>query len=183
MLGIIGALAQLAPSIISLFDSDDESTVSKAVKTVSEVAQVITGQASDVDALEVLKADPELLVKYQEAMNGHAAALYAAETQRLRIVNKTYQTELRSGDRFVRWMRPCFGYIMAASFGATMFAVSKTILFSPAETAVVVASVADLASLYLPGLAVLGVYVHGRSREKMGQPGLLDTLISRFKKG
>jgi hypothetical protein len=179
---IIGALAQLAPSIIGLFDSDSVDTVARISKTVSAVARAVTGQDTDDAALDILRADPELLVRYQGEMNTHAASLWAEETRRMRMVNETYRLELKSGDRFVRWMRPTFGYIMAAAFGVTMFSVCKTILFNPQDVAEVVGSVSELTGLFTTGLIVLGVYVHGRSREKTGGVGVLDALLSRIKR-
>lgn len=180
MLPLIPGLISLVPSLIGLFTSDDESTVSKVVKIASGVAQTITGTSSDNAALDALKHDPKLLVEYQREMNTQAVTLYVEETKRLQTVNETIRHEAASSDPYVRRMRPTFGYIMALSWAAMMAGVSWTIFDKPELAGDVIASLGSMSTIWSVGLAVLGVYVWGRTKEKTPATSPLSGLLSRL---
>lgn len=164
----------------SLF-GDDAQPAAKAITTA--VAQTaidtaakatgitITDESSMQQAAQAISADPEKLADYQRALNEKALAAMAEETKRLQITNDTIRTELASGDAFVRRMRPTFGYAMALTWTVQMMAASYTIVVEPARAGEVLNGIAATTALWGIGLAVLGIYVNGRTKEK-GAPGL-----------
>ena len=177
------ALAQLAPSIIGLFDSDDDSVAAKAAKAISHTARAVTGKGSDEDALAALQADPAKLIEYQTAMNAHAAAMYRSETERLKSVNETMRAEAASSDGYVRRMRPTMGYALILAWSATVFAIVYAIIATPAEAPAVITAVSQLGMIWSVALSVLGLYVYKRSEDK--QPpkvGVLSALAQRAMK-
>ncbi len=181
MIGALLGLAQFAPAIISLFDSDDKSTAAKAAKAVSETARAITGSGSDDDALAALKTDPEKMLAYQAAINAHAATMYASETKRLIAINETIRREAASSDRYVRRWRPTMGYAVTFSWMFTVLAIVYAIIATPEQAPAVIASVGSLSSIWTVALAVLGLSVHKRSQDKQPpRTGALSTLVKRL---
>lgn len=70
-------------------------------------------------------------------------------------------------EAFSKMMRPIFGYIVAASWGAQMFAVAFVILFKTDKAASVINAMESLSTSWAAGLSVLGIYVYRRSSEKI----------------
>lgn len=150
------------------------------------IASVFGVEAEPDKVAAAIKADPEAAIKLQQVQNEHEREMrrmvIEAETARLAQVNETYRTEIASGDKYVRRMRPTFGYIVAFSiFTQTLIAV-YTIGFRPAQ-------VSDLSTLYEAmaaplsiALAVLGIYVKKRSDEKLGEVSGGGLLSGLFKK-
>lgn len=163
--GIIPALIGLAPSLINLF-TDDDSTAEKVMNTALDIGRKVTGMDSEDDIVTALKADPALLLQYQSQAADRAVDMYRAENERLATINKTMQVETQSEDAYVRRMRPTFGYIMAVTWGLQMGAVAWTIINTPEYAAEVITAMVSLSTIWSVGLAVLGVYVYGRSSEK-----------------
>ncbi len=110
-----------------------------------------------------------------------------AEIASIQAVNRTYQTEIASSDRYVRWMRPTFGYVVAGSILVEVLIAVYVAVFEPLH-------LPDLATLYnalsVPqsvACAVLGVYLKKRSDEKMASNGfaanggLLSGLLDKVK--
>lgn len=81
-------------------------------------------------------------------------------------VNKSLRAEVASDDVYVRRMRPTFGYLMALTWAAQMFAVAYVIVFRTAESQLVMQAIGNLSVIWTVGLSVLGVYVYKRSEEK-----------------
>lgn len=173
MLPAILGLAQLAPSIIGLFTNN--KTAAKAADTVSTVARAVTGQDTDQGALEALKADPNKLIEYQTAVSAHALAIYQEETKRLQAVNETIRAEAASGDPYVRRWRPTFGYCVALTWVALMGAAAYVIATNPAQAGNVITAMGNLSAMWGIALAVLGVAVHERSKDKQVAAGQMPT--------
>ena len=94
-------------------------------------------------------------------------------------VNASLRAETGSNDPYVRRMRPTFGYIMALTWAAQMFAIAAVIIEDPAKASDVIKSMDSLGVIWTVGLSVLGVYVYKRSQEKGGNtlsPSMLSTL-------
>jgi len=70
---------------------------------------------------------------------------------------------------FTRLMRPVFGYVVAASWGAQMFAIAFVILFKSRDAPAIINAMESLSTSWAVGLSVLGVYVYRRSSEKIGK--------------
>ncbi len=83
-------------------------------------------------------------------------------------VNESLRAEVASNDPYVRRMRPTFGYIIALTWGAQMFALAYIIIFETSQAALVIESIERLGTIWAVGLSVLGVYVYKRSEEKRG---------------
>lgn len=163
---ILMGLAQLAPSILPFLTKNE-----KAKNIVSTVAQAVTGKDSDEGAFAALKAKPELLIEYQRQVNAEAIALYQEETKRLEVVNETYRVEITSGDPYVRRARPTFIYSMAASWTIQMSAASILIVWKPEHAGTVIAALVSLQVMWATALAVVGVTVHSRSKDKQVAAG------------
>ncbi len=81
-------------------------------------------------------------------------------------VNESLRAEVASDDAYVRRMRPTFGYLMAFTWAAQMFAIAYVIVFRTSESSVVLQAMESLGMIWGIGLSVLGVYVYKRSEEK-----------------
>ena len=68
---------------------------------------------------------------------------------------------------FTQLMRPVFGYIVAVSWGAQMFAVAFVILFKSRDAPAIINAMESLSTSWAVGLSVLGIYVYRRSSEKI----------------
>lgn len=105
--------------------------------------------------------------------NRHAEEMcriyYEENKSALAEVNKTIQDELDSEDKYVRRMRPTFGYVMALTWFAQMMAVAYIIVFSTGTAYLVLQAVESLSVIWTVGLSVLGIYVYRRSDEKRGR--------------
>jgi hypothetical protein len=181
---ILLGLAQLAPSILGLFSSNE--TASKAASVVSEVAKAVTGKPTDDAALEALKADPKLLIEYQQAVTARAVALYQEETKRLEAVNSTMKAEYASGDKYVARWRPTFGYVACFTWalqGSIVFGVLGYLAIAePDRLARTILAMKDLmqvmAEHWLYAMAVLGIAVWKRSDDKKEAKGESGGILS-----
>lgn len=176
ILPVIAALVSAAPALIGLFDSNDDSTVSKVAKVASDVAKAVTGKDDDGDALQALQSNPELLLEYQRQTAEKAISLYQEETKRLQAINETIRVEVASSDPYVRRMRPTMGYALILSWTMTMAAVVYTIIDDPGAASSVIVALADLSIMWSVALSVLGLYVYKRSEEKTAPQGGLGVL-------
>ena len=173
---LIPFLPLLGDAISALFGDDKPAgqvaatVANAAVSVASQIAGVpITDEASAQQAAQAIQADPAKLAEYQRALNEKALAAMKEETARLLITNETARAEIASSDPFVRRMRPTFGYAMALTWTVQMMAASYTIVMQPARAAEVLNGIAATTALWGIGLAVLGIYVNGRTKEKGAQ--------------
>ncbi len=81
-------------------------------------------------------------------------------------INKSLRNEVASGDKYVRRMRPTFGYLMAFTWAAQMFGIAYVIIFDTEKAPYVLNAMASLGAIWGIGLSVLGVYVYKRSEDK-----------------
>ena len=95
-----------------------------------------------------------------------AAVEAEAQAKILESVNASLRVEVASGDPYVRRMRPTFGYMMAATWGAQMMAVAYVIVADPGAAGSVLNAMEGLSTIWAVALSVLGVYVYQRSAEK-----------------
>ncbi len=143
----------------------------KAVNT--PVAQ---GASTALDALIDAFGQGKMTKEEMEAVNTHIekmAALEADERKNaIAEVNESLRVEVASTDPYVRRMRPTFGYIIALTWAAQMFALAYVIVFETAQAALVIEAVQSLGTIWAVGLSVLGIYVYKRSEEKRVDSGL-----------
>lgn len=81
-------------------------------------------------------------------------------------VNASLRAEVISEDKFVRRMRPTFGYLMAITWTAQMLAIAYVIIFETEQASLVIEATQSLGTIWTVGLSVLGIYVYKRSEEK-----------------
>lgn len=106
--------------------------------------------------------------------NRHAEAMAAINMQQyetsLHEVNQSLRAEISSDDKYIRRMRPTFGYLMAATWATQMFGLSYIIIFKTELSAIVMEGMASLSTIWAVGLSVLGIYVYKRSEDKKSFP-------------
>ncbi|MBI4031057.1 MAG: ribokinase [Proteobacteria bacterium] len=127
-----------------------------AAKALSELDDIfMKGQLSNEQIAEANRHTE----KMAEMRIKESAAAYSE-------INKSLRAEVTSDDKYVRRMRPTFGYLMAATWAAQMFGVAYIMVFRTDHAAVVMQAVESLSMIWTVGLSVLGIYVYKRSEEK-----------------
>lgn len=101
--------------------------------------------------------------RHVEKMNEMEAAERQTSIQQ---INESLRAEVASTDPYVRRMRPTFGYIIALTWAAQMFAIAYVMVFETTQAALVIEAVQSLGTIWGIGLSVLGIYVYKRSEEK-----------------
>ncbi len=138
-------------------------------------------------ALDRGEVAPEALAEANRHIEALAAARSAEARTAWREVNASMRAEAGAEDAYVRRWRPTFGYMVALTWGLQMGAVAWSVLATPADAPAILAAAASLSAMWGVALAVLGVAVHERSRDKAAAAGsprpgfadLLDTLLQR----
>lgn len=197
-------------AIASLFADDADAQAAKAVTaTVAgaavKVAQQVTGvpitdEASAQAAATALQSDSTKQAEFQRQMADQALQAYRAETERLNIVNETIRVEAHSSDPYVRRWRPYWGYMSArawmaqtvaiclALIGATVAAMLGHAAAAKEVLAGIAALIEALSGPWMVALAVLGIGIVQRSKDKAGGAGgmlggLLEALPQLGRKG
>ena len=102
--------------------------------------------------------------------NRHTEKMAAMEVENyqatLSEINRSLRAEVASNDKYVRRMRPTFGYLMAFTWAAQMFGIAYVIIFDTDKAGVVMAAMGNLSAIWAVGLSVLGIYVYKRSEDK-----------------
>lgn len=141
-----------------------KTALSKINNPVSQGASAAIG--SVLDAMSAGAITPEQATE----MNRHFEKLAEMESAENRTtveqVNQSLRAEVASSDLYVRRMRPTFGYLMAFTWAAQMFAVAYVIIFKTNQASIVVDALSSLGTIWTVGLSVLGIYVYKRSEEK-----------------
>jgi len=165
---ILYALGQFVPQLLRWAGKDSAAAVAdQAVKAVN----VITGKDQLEDGIAVLKADPGLLVKFQQTMNEVVIAQLETETRQLEAVNATMRAEYASDDNYTRRWRPTMGYMVAIAWFVQMIGITLLLVWKTEQAAAVITAVAQLTALWGIALAVLGVAVVKRSEDKQVAAG------------
>ncbi len=102
--------------------------------------------------------------------NRHAEAMAEIKMKEfetsLSEINESLRSEIASEDKYVRRMRPTFGYLMAGTWAAQMFGIAYVIVFQTERAAFILEGMAALSTIWAVGLSVLGIYVYKRSEDK-----------------
>ena len=145
------------------------------VKAVSSGLKALNNDTADVAANALDRANEQIAnggvsPEQINAANTHIekmAQLESDENQTaLKEINASLRTEAASEDWYVRRMRPTFGYIMAITWAAQMFALAFVIVADPAQAEDIIDSIDSLSTIWSVGLSVLGIYIYKRSQEK-----------------
>lgn len=184
----IALASEFAPAMVRAVAGDGAGEVAGEIV---DAAKRITGTDDGDAALAALRSNPALALEFQRLLMEQQARLFESETQRLSEVNASLREEIRSGDPFVRRMRPSFGYLLLAVIGLHTIAFVALLWWSTGH----VESAATLLPLYRESvrenlswmeiaLSVLGIYVWKRSDEKQGPPpggGVFGAIASRIR--
>lgn len=132
-------------------------------------------------AIERGAITPEAIDEANRHVERMAAINAEREAKILSEINQTIRAETQSEDRYVRRMRPTFGYILAITWFAQMLAVAYVIALEPEQAGNVIGALGQLSAIWTVGLSVLGIYVYKRSQEKTANghatPGLLSNFV------
>lgn len=114
--------------------------------------------------------------------NRHAEAMASIKLKEYETsmaqINESIRAEVLSSDKYVRRMRPTFGYLMAVTWALQMGGLSYVIIFHTDRAAQLMHGMASLSTIWAVGLSVLGVYIYKRSEDKkiFSVPKLLPPL-------
>ena len=145
------------------------------------------GVENTPDAIErELVNNPDALLKLKQLEYNNKEKLETlyieADTQRLKIVNETYQTELKQEDKYVKRARPTFIYALIITWFMTWYAIVYTILTDVAKAPEIITALVGTTALWGIALAVVGVTVHNRSKDKQLLAGFQPkTLIEQIR--
>ncbi len=149
----VPVLIAILSEVLGEVDNPAAKTASKALAKVDE-------------ALKSGGITPEQLAE----ANRHAERMAELQLEdfksALSEVNQSLRAEVASEDGDVRRMRPTFGYLMALTWAAQMFAIAYVIVFDTDKAGVVMAAMGSLSAIWAVGLSVLGIYVYRRSDDK-----------------
>ena len=125
------------------------------LKSNDEIAR---SAGKQLDKITKLPTNKELLQSITE--------IEKRDSEKIRQINKSLRTEVLSKDKYVRRMRPTFGYIMAISWFIQTTIIAISVITNPQISGEIISSFAELNVMWAVGLSVLGVYVYKRSGEK-----------------
>ena len=125
------------------------------LKSNDEIAQ---SAGKQLDKITKLPTNKELLQSITEVEK--------RDSEKIEQINTSLRTEVLSQDKYVRRMRPTFGYIMAISWFIQMTIIAISVITNPQISGEIISSFAELSVMWSVGLSVLGVYVYKRSGEK-----------------
>lgn len=133
-----------------------------------------------------LTTNPDALYKIKELELTHKKDLEKmyldADTQKLKEVNKTYQEELKQESKYVKFWRPTFGYALILTWVLTWFGVVYIIITDVQNAPLVINALVGATTLWSVALAVLGISVHTRSKDKHLMAGFQPkTIIEQLK--
>jgi hypothetical protein len=106
-------LAQFAPSLVKWITGSDkaESAAQKAI----DIAKVVTGAPTGDAALAALQADPNLVLKYRQAVLDQELEFQRLAVTNAGDINKTMQAEAASEHWPSYSWRPAIGFAVALS--------------------------------------------------------------------
>ena len=185
---ILAALAQLVPSVIGLFNSDDKSTSDKAGSLLAAAATAVSGKPTPEEALDVLRGDPKLLARFRANVERQSVDIYRSETDRLVQVNKTIRTEATSKHAFVRNWRPYIGYVVGTALGIQLIGLTIMPFVIPNSLGQVAQVLTASLPLWAVACTLLGVAAAKRSNDKLAAAGMspvsgLAAVVKAFKGG
>ena len=131
---------------------------------------VLRGASDALSQAEQAWQNGQISLDQRKEANRHAERVAEIEQQRhalsLSEINQTLRTELVSDDKYVRRMRPTFGYLMAVTWAAQMLGIAYVIVFDTSRAGIILNAMSSLSAIWAVGLSVLGIYVYKRSEDK-----------------
>lgn len=155
------------------------------------IGMIASALGTDADPEAIARAmrdDPEAAHKLRQLELDHKETLtrlhLEAETARLTEINKTMRAEAASQDAYVRRWRPTFGYLTAVAWAIQCIAIALSIVWKPEHAGLVAQSITALTPMWGVALAMLGVNVSCRSKDKQVAAGqrpasFMDAIVKR----
>lgn len=173
---LLRGLSGIVPGLVRWVGGDKAGRVAEQAV---QVAREVSGIDHPPDALEAIRRDPQLQIQLQQAMTPVIIAQMETEARELEIVNATMRAEFSSDDAFVRRWRPTFGYAVAISWiiqmVGIMVAIGYAVLHAPKEAGTIINAIGAMSGAltlqWSVALAVLGISVHERSKDKQVRAG------------
>jgi hypothetical protein len=139
-----------------------------ALRAINHPAAKVASQSLD-NVLSALQRGQISAEDMKEA-NRHAEAMAALQSEEAMAaytqINTSLRAEIESEDKYVRRMRPTFGYLMAATWAVQMGAIAYVMVFRTPQAAQLMQAMESLVVIWAMGLSVLGIYVYKRSEDK-----------------
>lgn len=151
ILGKLG-LSFFTSTLAKVLGSVDNDIAKKASEALNEVGNEIAKGSISIDQLKEANRNIETMSKL--------------DVEALAEINLSLRAEIDSADKYVRRMRPTFGYLMALTWAAQMFSVAYIMVFETNKASVVINAIESLSGIWAVGLSVLGIYVYKRSEDK-----------------
>ena len=98
----------------------------------------------------------------------------------LSTIHQTIRQELASGDRFVRFWRPAFGYSVALAWLMNMFTICYVVLSDNQRAPEIILAMVETTSLWGIALGVLGISVVKSNSEKTRKPDLVSKVVNKL---
>lgn len=158
-------LAQIGIPVLTgllaeVFRDIDTPVTNGAARALEEVDKAIQrGQITDTEMIEANR--------HVERM---AELRLEKDANKLSEINQSLRAEVMSEDKYVRRMRPTFGYFMALTWAAQMLGIAYVIVFDTQRSGEVLSAMSSLSAIWAVGLSVLGIYVYKRSEDKKVKP-------------
>lgn len=142
--------------------------LAEALKSIdTPVTRGAAKALEDVDeALQRGRITPEQVAEANRHAETMAEMHIEQNTASLSEINKSLRAEVASEDKYVRRMRPTFGYFMAVTWAAQMLGLAYVIVFDTSRAGFIINSMSSLSAIWAVGLSVLGIYVYKRSEDK-----------------
>jgi len=114
-------LAQFAPSLVKWISGSDKAA--EAAQKAIDIAKVVTGAPTGDAALETLQADPNLVLKYRQAVLDQEIEFQSLAVTNAGDINKTMQAEAASEHWPTYSWRPAIGFAVAVDIVASVLVV------------------------------------------------------------
>lgn len=140
-------------------------------ESLREINSPVTRGAADaLDKVDAALKSGSISPEQMQEANRHLEHIAQLQSEEFRAtlseINQTIRAEVASQDKYVRRMRPTFGYLMALTWAAQMVGIAYIIIFDTDRAGMVMAAMGSLSAIWGIGLSVLGIYVYKRSDDK-----------------
>lgn len=152
------------PALIAIVGAALGAIDTPVTKTASDALEKVG------DALRQGQITPEQIAEANRHTEKMAQMEIENHKNALSEINTSLRAEIASEDKYVRRMRPTFGYLMAITWAAQMLGIAYVIIFDTDKAGIVMAAMSNLSAIWTVGLSVLGIYVYKRSEDKKSAP-------------
>lgn len=142
---------------------------------IGMIAKALGTDADPGAIKDELTVNPEATNKLAAMEHAHERELMRmnleAQTARLGQVNRTIRAEAASNDAYVRRWRPTFGYLVAVAWALQAGGIAWVMATQPEQAGSLAQAVTALTPMWSVALAILGINVRERSKDKQVAAG------------